>query len=338
MPKDAQAAPRWYRWSPSDFRSDPAVYAMSREQRWLYRDALDSAWLACSGGVGTEAQWRGWFGLSESAWAENREAFMAAFEIAQQERFDGSGVFWTQRRLAEEWAAATKRSASAKVAGVQRGASAALASAEHPLAPRWGAADRVKSIELEKESKTKNAAAVAAAPVGIVDNSQGCPETGDLPKPAHPSAGQAASPQGANGASAGHALALIRDVAKAASGNPSRPVSEPKPGDRPFVAQVDGILKPLPAAVQKQGWALAHWWWKLGVKSPGTITRAVAHYAKAHERIRNPHAFFHPAQEFWKSLAMQLAGEEAAAQAHEMNLASAAFLAGGDHALSHTHD
>lgn len=140
MRKDARRP--WYRWSPADFRADPAVYGMNREQRWRYRDALDSSWLSETPGYATESQWCQWLGYGDvngAEWGSVRSAFAGAFTISA----DG----WVQKRLSAEHALATRRTNAAVAAGVQRQVSARSAPAQRPVSGRSAVAIEREEIE-----------------------------------------------------------------------------------------------------------------------------------------------------------------------------------------------
>lgn len=91
-----QAIPHpWLRWAPAEFYADPAVIAMTQEQRWRYRDSLDSSWMTDTPGEASESQWRRWLGVTPARWPEVRDAYAAAFVVV--------GDNWVQKRLLAEF-------------------------------------------------------------------------------------------------------------------------------------------------------------------------------------------------------------------------------------------
>ena len=91
----------WFRWNPQDYVSDPAVRAMSYEERGRYVDVLMSLYLT-NVGTASEDAVRIWAGYSEPEWPFHREQFARAFRVGR----DGK---WTQKRVAMEVRAARNR-------------------------------------------------------------------------------------------------------------------------------------------------------------------------------------------------------------------------------------
>ena len=101
----------WFRWNPHDHHADPAVRAMSRDERAGYRDALDALYMANTG-TATEDEVRVWAGYSNAEWEEHREAFKRAFRVRKGK--------WIQKRVVAEIGAAKRRVASAHAAAGKR--------------------------------------------------------------------------------------------------------------------------------------------------------------------------------------------------------------------------
>ena len=149
--KDAITTRQWMRWNIPAFRSDPAVYNMTREQRWRYRDAIDDSWLSEEPGVASEDQWRAWMGFTMSEWPMIRDYFAPAF-IQTTDR-NGSEL-WCQRRLMEEHMLATSVSRARSAGGKAR---------QHQLSTCSGPA--VESREVERtERKKKQVNTVSSEP------------------------------------------------------------------------------------------------------------------------------------------------------------------------------
>jgi uncharacterized protein YdaU (DUF1376 family) len=102
----------WFRWNPRDHQADPAVRAMSPEERGRYRDVLDALYMG-NNATATEREVRLWAGYSEDEWAAHREALQRAFQITR-------GGEWVQRRTELELEAARRRSERASKGGVAK--------------------------------------------------------------------------------------------------------------------------------------------------------------------------------------------------------------------------
>ena len=98
----------WFRWNPSDHHADPAVRAMSREERGAYREVLDALYMRNTG-TANEREIQVWSGYSAAEWVEHREPFARAFRVR--------GERWTQKRVASEVRAAKHRVEVARKSG-----------------------------------------------------------------------------------------------------------------------------------------------------------------------------------------------------------------------------
>jgi uncharacterized protein YdaU (DUF1376 family) len=107
----------WFRWCPKDHVGDPAVRAMTRDERAGYDDVLWALYMANTG-TATEDMIRVWAGYDEAAWPAHREAFARAFRIGRRGR-------WTQRRVELEVKAAQRRVKTAVESGKKGGGATA---------------------------------------------------------------------------------------------------------------------------------------------------------------------------------------------------------------------
>lgn len=118
----------WYPLYPKDILTDPAYRALTWEQRGRYREALDWAWLAGSGGRAKPEQWAAWLGIDP----RKLSPFRPCFRVSR-------GV-WEQQRLAKEWRKAIesrdRSSLGANVTNSKRWGSVAIPIAERSLAGR----------------------------------------------------------------------------------------------------------------------------------------------------------------------------------------------------------
>lgn len=92
MPRSDRAPS--FQFYPGDFLSDPAVAAMSFDERGRFWWALCWSWQTDRPGEGSEMLWRDWCGYSEDEWPAHRAALARAFAI----RPDG---VWVQKRTVE---------------------------------------------------------------------------------------------------------------------------------------------------------------------------------------------------------------------------------------------
>ncbi|OGF05533.1 MAG: hypothetical protein A2W00_01735 [Candidatus Eisenbacteria bacterium RBG_16_71_46] len=99
----------WFNFSPGDYMTDPAVRAMSYEQRGRYVDVLCAMYLRNSGSA-TEDEIRVWAGCSEDEWKHHREGIQRAFKVTRNGR-------WIQKRVEVEVREAKKRVEQARKSG-----------------------------------------------------------------------------------------------------------------------------------------------------------------------------------------------------------------------------
>jgi len=99
----------WFRWNPQDHEADPAVQAMTDEQRGKYERVRNTLYMR-NIGTATEDEIRVWARCSESEWPRHREALVRAFKV----RRDGR---WLQRRVELEAKAARRRVERASQSG-----------------------------------------------------------------------------------------------------------------------------------------------------------------------------------------------------------------------------
>lgn len=126
-----------FQFYPRDFMADPAVQALTWEQRGRYVWALSCSFLSESPGRATEDQWRIWMGYKASQWDRNKVAMRNCFTV--------EGESWVQKRMAaerEDQAARFRQASSggavraARMSPTQRSESAKAAAAS-----RWGGGD-----------------------------------------------------------------------------------------------------------------------------------------------------------------------------------------------------
>ena len=100
-----------YQWYPRDFMADPAVQAMTWEQRARYQWGMDCSFMADSAGVGSEEEWRVWMQYTPAQWKKNREALGRAFDTTSE---PGR---WIQKRMFKDRAEQNARFRRASEAG-----------------------------------------------------------------------------------------------------------------------------------------------------------------------------------------------------------------------------
>ena len=144
MARDGLTKRPWYRWSPGEFLTDPAVAAMTRRQRMEYREALDLSWLSETPGIATPDQWRKWLGYGVDAWGDSastcKDGICMCFSEAFKPQPDGT---WIQKRLREEYLHATRVSRQA-ADNVSKGR---YGRTTDDLRPFYGKPTRVESRE-----------------------------------------------------------------------------------------------------------------------------------------------------------------------------------------------
>lgn len=109
MPNGKRAPSSQFYWR--DWLADPAVRAMSRDERGGYADVLAFTHQTDSPGVMTEDQVRGWAGYSSAEWVEHRERFAACFRIRKLDSV------WLQKRTVEDHLQQARRYKSASTGG-----------------------------------------------------------------------------------------------------------------------------------------------------------------------------------------------------------------------------
>lgn len=98
----AKDRPPSYQWYPRDFRAEPAVDAMTFDQRGRYHWALDASWLTETYGVAPEDQWRQWMHYTPAEWEIARAVFLPCFKQV-------IGGVWIQARMQQERKAQIER-------------------------------------------------------------------------------------------------------------------------------------------------------------------------------------------------------------------------------------
>ena len=129
MPKDGLTVRPWFAWNPRDFYADAAVRGMDREQRWRYREAIDTSWLEWPDvAIGSEEAWRLALYYSAEQWPAVRDVFVRAMEVLPDGR-------WCQKRLRAEHDEWLRRVEQSREAGRsrQRSLSDRSATAQHGL-------------------------------------------------------------------------------------------------------------------------------------------------------------------------------------------------------------
>lgn len=115
---------------PADWMSDPAVLALSWEERGRYHWSWCCSLQTETPGVATEDQWRRWMGYSQDEWGEHSTAHAACFRIGR----DG---LWHQKRTEREREAQRIRheraSKGARVTNEARKSSFAVRTSKRPL-------------------------------------------------------------------------------------------------------------------------------------------------------------------------------------------------------------
>lgn len=111
MPRHERPACTLFYWS--DWLTDPAVRALSRDQRGAYMDVLAFTHQTDAPGVMTEDDVRAWGGYSTDEWPANRDALRRCFEV----RSDGA---WIQKRTVVERKRQTSRLENARKGGLAR--------------------------------------------------------------------------------------------------------------------------------------------------------------------------------------------------------------------------
>lgn len=123
-----------FQFYPRDFMADPAVQAMTWDQRGRYVWALSCSWLTDAPGVATEDQWREWMRFTKRQWEGQRERFAACF--------DTDGNVWTQKRLKQSREEQREYLTAAKLGGVARAERMTreerAESARRAASARWG--------------------------------------------------------------------------------------------------------------------------------------------------------------------------------------------------------
>ena len=107
MPRSDRPACTLFYWA--DWLTDPAVRALSREERGGYIDVLAFTQQTSTPGVMTEDDVRGWSGYSVAEWAEHRSAMARCFAV--------DGGVWTQKRAVAEHRRQVQRLSNAQKGG-----------------------------------------------------------------------------------------------------------------------------------------------------------------------------------------------------------------------------
>jgi uncharacterized protein YdaU (DUF1376 family) len=105
--------PPSFQFYPRDFRADPAVEAMTFDQRGRYVWALCASWLTDTPGVASEDQWRRWLGYGPRKWSAHRSTFESCFDTSRKDA-------WVQKRMAAEREAQKDRFMQASKGGANR--------------------------------------------------------------------------------------------------------------------------------------------------------------------------------------------------------------------------
>jgi uncharacterized protein YdaU (DUF1376 family) len=264
MPKEALSVRHWYAFSVRDFYSDPVVIAMTREQRWRYRDSIDFSWLSETPGVGPESDWQGRMGYSDDEWKSVRHIFMRAFTISD-------GV-WTQKRLVREYQLAVASIDQRREAG-KRGGEARWRPPSDRLAPAEHSPSGYMAQRHIQEQEPKNP---ATSPL----RSEVAPPASDpAPNPTPTPPTNATSRTVANNVEAIRLLAAKLAMPKAQKHQPA------------WTAPVwEWIKVHVPADKQSAMMAFAGWLHKTGTADPDEMLSLVKH-AHVYDP-RNPMAYF----------------------------------------------
>ena len=139
MPADDRAPSIQY--YPRDWMADPAVQALSWDERGRFHWAWSSSLLTDRPGIAAEDQWRRWMGYSEDEWPAHREAHRACFRVRRD------GVWVQARTVAEREAQKNRREKSRKGAATTND-------------KRWG---KVGERRLDESLRVSPASASASA-------------------------------------------------------------------------------------------------------------------------------------------------------------------------------
>lgn len=158
--------PPSYQWYPRDFRAEPAVDAMTFDQRGRYQWALDASWLTQTYGVAPEDEWRTWMHYTPEQWAEVRNVYLPCFRV----RPNG---LWVQKRMKAQRDEQVRHANSCSLAG--RLASGSMTQAERSERAKLAAAARWRDkhdLDANRMLSDANSASASASATALESKSK----------------------------------------------------------------------------------------------------------------------------------------------------------------------